>query len=138
MAGRAPVRLATVVNSILQARGRASTGIGLCLTLTAIGALAQVSSAHSATVRPIDPPSGAALVERPVTLRWGLDVSDCAPNKTALTQVQVEIDGQLGPAYLPEPADTGLNAGLFAAAAGDGFRFTVSAMNLKTDGTASV
>jgi hypothetical protein len=55
-----------------------------------------------------------------------------------VTQVQVEIDGQLGPAYLPEPASTGLNAGLFAAAAGDGFRFTLNAVNVRTDGAPSV
>lgn len=108
------------------------------MVVAALVALSQAPAALGAAVRPIDPPSGAAPIERQVTLRWGLDVSDCAPNKTAITQVQVEIDGRLGPAYLPEPADSGLNAGLFAAAAGDGFRFTLDAVNLKTDGTPSV
>lgn len=101
-------------------------------------ALAQAGPAQSAAVLNIDPASGAAFIEDTVTLRWNLDVSGCDPGKTAITQVQVEIDGQLGPAYLPEPSGSGLNAGLFAAAASDGFRFTIQAVNVRTDGAPSV
>jgi hypothetical protein len=73
-----------------------------------------------------------------VTVRWDIDTAGCDPAKTAVTQVEFEIDGQLAPQALPEPAETGLNAGLFAAAAGDGFRFTISAVNVRTDGRPSV
>jgi hypothetical protein len=104
----------------------------------AAAAMALPAPGQAASVQNIHPPSGAALIEGPVTLRWDLDVSDCDPGKTAVTQVQVEVDGQPGPAYLPEPAGSGLNAGLFAAAAGDGFRFTLNAVNVRTDGAPSV
>ena len=114
---------------------RAAAGWGVSAGLAA---LAVAVPADAATISNIDPPSGASLIERAVTVRWDIDTTGCDPNKTALTQVQFEIDGQPGPEALPEPADTGLNAGLFAAAAGDGFRFTVNAVNVRTDGRPSV
>jgi hypothetical protein len=115
-------------------------GLRLAGAAAVIGAagLALPASGWAASVQNIDPPSGAAMTEGAVTLRWDLDVSDCDPGKTAVTQVQVEIDGRLGPDYLPEPPGSGLNAGLFAAAAGDGFRFTINAVNVRTDGAPSV
>jgi len=110
----------------------------LALALAALAALVQASHAAAASVLPIDPPSGVALIERPVTLRWNLDVSGCDPGKTAITQVGLEVDGQLLPTYPPEPLASGINAGMFAAAAGDGFRFTVNAVNVRTDGAPTV
>ena len=99
-----------------------------------LAALAMAGTADAATISNIDPPSGASLIPRQVTVRWDIDPTGCDPGKTAVTQVQFEIDGQLAPQALPEPAETGLNAGLFAAAAGDGFRFTIDAVNVRTDG----
>ena len=110
----------------------------LALALAALAALVQASHAAAASVLPIDPPSGVALIERPVTLRWNLDVSGCDPGKTAITQVGLEVDGQILPTYPPEPLASGINAGMFAAAAGDGFRFTVNAVNVRTDGAPTV
>ncbi len=102
-----------------------------------LAALAVAGTADAASISNIDPPSGAALIERQVTVRWAIDTTGCDPGKTAVTQVQFEIDGQLAPEALPEPAETGLNAGLFAAAAADGFRFTINAVNVRTDGRPS-
>jgi hypothetical protein len=120
------------------ARSRRVVALYLALALAALAALVQTSHAGAASVLPIDPPSGVALIERPVTLRWNLDVSGCDSGKTAITQVGLEVDGQVLPTYPPEPLASGINAGLFAAAAGDGFRFTVNAVDVRTDGAPTV
>lgn len=130
------MRAATSHPAIAVGRVRMSA-IG-SVTGVVLAMLASAGPGAAASVQNISPPSGAALIEGPVTLRWDLDVAGCDPNKTAVTQVELEIDGQLAPAALPEPAATGLNAGLFAAAAADGFRFAVEAVNVRTDGAPSV
>jgi hypothetical protein len=126
--------------SILLIWGRLRRGPGaLIASAIAVIALAHAAPAHAVPViTNIDPPSGAALIERAVTLRWDIDVTGCDPGKNAVTQVQMEVDGHLGPDYLPEPPGSGIGAGLFAAAAGDGFRVTVNAVNVRTDGAPSV
>ena len=109
-----------------------AAGVGLA-------ALAYAAPAHSAAVLPIEPPSGATFAEGQVTLRWNLDVSGCDPGKTAVTTIEAEADGTLVvlPGTLPQPPESGLNAGLFAAAAADGFRFTFQTL-ARLDGSASV
>jgi hypothetical protein len=118
------------------ARSRRPSAAGSAVA-AGLAALAVAAPAEAASIQNVDPPSSAALIERLVTVRWDIDTTGCDPGKTAVTQVQFEIDGQLGPQALPEPAETGLNAGLFAAAAADGFRFTVNAVNVRTDGRPS-
>jgi len=109
-----------------------AAGVGLVV-------LAYAAPAQSAAVLPIEPASGATLPEGQVTLRWNLDVSGCDPGKTAVTTVEAEADGQfaVAPGALPEPPGSGLNAGLFAAAAGDGFRFTFQTL-ARLDGSPAV
>lgn len=105
-----------------------------------LATLALAAPVHAASVQNIDPPSGLAMIEDNITLRWQLDVSGCDSGKTAVTTIEVEADGAVVVAdgTLPEPAAAGLNAGLFAAAAADGFRFTFRAVALKLDGSPSL
>ncbi|MEW6582978.1 MAG: hypothetical protein AB1416_09475, partial [Actinomycetota bacterium] len=63
----------------------------------------------------------------------------CDPGRAAVTTVEAEVAGAvaLAPGTLPEPPESGVNAGLLAAAAGSGFRLTLATAG-RPDGSAAV
>lgn len=82
----------------------------LALVLPALARAVSVSAAF--------PASGSALTEGTVTVGWRLDVADCDPTKNAVTSVEVWRGSEVvvGAGTLPEPPESGFNAGLFANA----------------------